>query len=329
MTKSPLNKTIITLFTLIMALAGCTPMIRNVQGMLIPTKTYDVFMAHPQVATPVVQIPSPTVSPTATATPEPSATPSPSATPTETPTSTFPPTELSPTWVWTDPGRVIVPILLYHHVSDDHGMNRYFVTPENFRGQMRALKRWGYTSITPSTLVQVLTQGGDLPARPVIITFDDGNLDVYSNAFPIMKKLGFVGTFYIVAEKLAEYNLVNAEQLSEMIAAGWEIGSHSLSHNDLTYNHASLNQEILQSRLLLEDILGVPVRSLAYPFGLADDYVKEWTQEYGYTSGMGLGTFNDHTPNSLYFLSRREVRFEFDMDAFKALLPWTEPPDSP
>jgi peptidoglycan/xylan/chitin deacetylase (PgdA/CDA1 family) len=159
----------------------------------------------------------------------------------------------------------------------------------------------------------------------VVITFDDGNLDVYTTAFPILRELGFVGVFYIVGDRLGAEGYVNAAQLSEMIAAGWEVGSHSLTHVDLTLDHALVREEVLQSRLLLEEALGVPVRSFAYPFGLVDDYVMEKTEDYGYTSGMGLGIFNQHYLGGQFYLSRREVHWEYDLAAFSALLPWTSP----
>jgi peptidoglycan/xylan/chitin deacetylase (PgdA/CDA1 family) len=203
------------------------------------------------------------------------------------------------------------------------------VAPETFRQQMQALRDWGYTSITASYLAQVIQSGGDLPARPFVITFDDGNLDIYSNAFPIMQELGFVGTFYIVADYLDSYNHVDAAQLQEMAAAGWEIGSHSMTHVDLTDNHALLSQEIEQSRTVLENTLGVPVRTFAYPFGARDDYVKDWTRDVGYLAGMGLGTYYTHTPETLFYLSRIEVYASYDMAAFSALIPWTQPLTSP
>jgi peptidoglycan/xylan/chitin deacetylase (PgdA/CDA1 family) len=219
--------------------------------------------------------------------------------------------------------------LLYHHIASDGGENRYYVNPENFRQQMHALRDWGYTSITPSYLAQVLIHGGELPERPVIITFDDGNEDVYINAFPILQELGFVGTFYIVADKIGSYNLVDAEQLRELVSAGWEIGSHSSTHLDLTSDYSQMEYEVLGSRLTLEEAIGVPVLSFAYPFGEADDYIYQMTAEYGYTHGMGLGAFTEHTLETLFHLSRCEVQYEFDMDAFAALLPWTGPPPTP
>jgi len=217
-------------------------------------------------------------------------------------------------------GRVVAPILLYHHIADDSGSNRYYVSPENFQQQMLSLQQGGYTSITPATLVEALVHGAELPPRPVLITFDDGNLDVYTTAFPIMRQLGFVGAFYIVGNRLGAQGYVGAAELSEMIAAGWEIGSHSMTHADLTLDHTILRQEILQSRLLLEQALGVPVRTLAYPFGLVDETVIDKTEDYGYTAGMGLGTFNANTLGIRFYLSRREVRYEFDLADFLALL---------
>ena len=93
-----------------------------------------------------------------------------------------------------------------------------------------------------------LIYGGELPARPVIITFDDGNLNIYQNAFPIMHELGFVGVVYIVADHLQLNTYMDVEQLQEMADDGWEIGSHSMSHSDLTVDYSIASYEILQSR---------------------------------------------------------------------------------
>ena len=255
---------------------------------------------------------SPTHTPTATSSPTSAETATP--TPTETPAPTA-----TPTWAWVQ-GRVVAPILLYHHIADDSGSNRYYVSPENFRQQMLFMQQQGYTSITPATLVEALVHGAQLPPRPVVITFDDGNLDVYTTAFPIMRELDFVGAFYIVGDRLGAEGFVGVAELSELVNAGWEVGSHSMTHADLTLDHTILRAEILESRLVLEEALGVPVRSLAYPFGLADEVVANKTEDYGYIAGMGLGTFNEHTLGTLFYLSRQEVRYEYDMEAFRGLL---------
>jgi peptidoglycan/xylan/chitin deacetylase (PgdA/CDA1 family) len=188
---------------------------------------------------------------------------------------------------------------------------------------MQALKDWGYTTITPSYLRQVLVYGGDLPSRPVIITFDDGDMDVYMNALPVMRAYGFIGAFYVVSGSLGAEGYVGVDQLAEFVADGWEIGSHTINHIDLTANHDSLRNELLQSRLDIQTALSITVTSIAYPYGLVDAYVATKAQDYGYQTGMGLGIFVEHTLGSIYYLCRREVHGDMDLDAFADLLPWS------
>jgi peptidoglycan/xylan/chitin deacetylase (PgdA/CDA1 family) len=262
----------------------------------------------------------PTYTPSPTFTPRPTSTPSPTDTPL--PTDTPIPTDTAEP-VWNPGGDVIAPILLYHHVSDANAGNRYYLSPQVFRAQLQALRDWGYTSITVSQMVSVLINGGELPARPVVITFDDGNIDIYQNAFPIMQELGFVGTFYIVGNRLQSKYYVNAEQLQEMTKAGWEIGCHGMSHIDLTKDHSVVGYEMATSRSVLEDALGVPIQTFAYPYGVIDDFVTTKVSEYRYLAGMGLGTSWEHTWGSIFYLSRIEVQSSYDMVKFASLLPWS------
>ncbi|MFZ2096551.1 MAG: polysaccharide deacetylase family protein [Anaerolineales bacterium] len=261
----------------------------------------------------------PSYTPTPTNTPTPTYTPSPTNTPQ--PTDTPVPTE-TPNVVWNPAGQVIAPILLYHHVSNAAVSSRYYVTSDDFRAQLEALRDWGYTSITMSELVDVLIHGGYLPLQPVVITFDDGNLDIYQNAFPIMHQLGFVGTFYIVANRLQSDGFVNVAQLDEMINDAWEIGSHSMSHIDLTLDHSVARFEILQSRLSLEDALGVSINTFAYPYGKTDEFIADKVSEYGYQAGIGLGLNYEHTLGTLFYLNRIEVQGDYSLATIAGLLPW-------
>jgi peptidoglycan/xylan/chitin deacetylase (PgdA/CDA1 family) len=189
---------------------------------------------------------------------------------------------------------------------------------------MQTLRDLGYTSLPISILVETIRHGGLFPERPVVITFDDGNEDIYSTAFPIMRRYGFVGTFYMVANRLGAKDFVNADQLIEMAAAGWEIGSHGYSHVDLTTDHSLIFHEMADSRRVLQEKLHVPVNTIAYPFGNVDATVLAKAEKYGYKAGLGLGTYREHTFGALYYLSRMEVRSDYDMAAFMALLPWTD-----
>jgi len=165
------------------------------------------------IATPMINLPTPTFTPPATYTPVPTDTPIP--TDTSIPTDTPVPTE-TPTFEWNPAGDVIAPILLYHHISDDGSGNRYFVSLDDFRAQMEALRDWGYTTISATDLADVIIKGGELPDRPVVITFDDGYTDVYQNAFPIMSEMGFIGLVYIYVDHVGSNGFVTTEQIQAL-----------------------------------------------------------------------------------------------------------------
>jgi peptidoglycan/xylan/chitin deacetylase (PgdA/CDA1 family) len=265
---------------------------------------------------------------TPTATPIPTSTPTPPPTPTETATPTLtatPQPTLTPTWVFTSKGAAVVPVLLYHHVYPDEkvtGDYCYCVSIENFQQQMRWLSENGYTTIPVTRLVDVLMKGGDLPARPVAITFDDGMLDIYTTAYPIMEQYGFTGTMYLVAGWLDGEGIMPSGGIQQMIASGWEVGDHSMTHFDLTSDHSQLRYQLFDSKKLLEEKFGVPVNTVAYPFGMLDPTVVDKTIAYGYKAGMGLGRGYDQSANQIFNLIREEVRATYDLNTFISLLPW-------
>ena len=268
-----------------------------------------------------------TTTPTATLTPLP---PTETATPTQTftVTPTFTPSP-SPTaiLVFQGPKQVFVPILLYHRIDVSPTGSEYYVTPDKFEEEMKLLSDWGYTTITTELLIKSINEGAEMPVRPIVITFDDGNLDNYTTAFPIMQKYGFTGVVYIVGNYLGAEKYMNADQIREMSAAGWEVGSHSISHADLTKVGATLQRyEIVQSRIDLENKLGVPVLTFAYPFGISDSSAIDYAQFAGYIGGMSLGVTYDQGSFNLFTLQRREIKGYYDILKFADLLPWKGDP---
>ena len=220
---------------------------------------------------------------------------------------------------------ITVPILLYHHIGNSKGSDRYYVSEEKFQKQMKFLQELGYRTITIKRLADVLSHGGYLPQRPVILSFDDGNMSVYKKAYPVMAQYGFAGAVYIVANRLKAKDFMHKRELSELVDSGWEVGSHSMTHTNLVQNHLLVRKEILQSRLDLEEALDIEIDSFAYPFGLADPYVMKKVYDYGYQAGVGVGTSVNHTFGTSYYLSRREVYGDLTMKEFSNLLPWTTP----
>lgn len=259
---------------------------------------------------------TPTLIPSVT----PTLTPSPTLTPT--PTKTPTPT-LTPTWAFNEPGQVVVPILLYHHIEGEVSNNRYSVSVPDFRAQMEALHNWGYTAIPISLVLDALIDGAELPPKPIVITFDDGNRNIYDNAFPIMQEYDFPGVFYIVGNRVdSGTDIAHTPELKEMVAAGWEIGSHGYTHIDLTLDHSIARYEILQSKLDIEEALDVDVQTFAYPFGTVDPYLAQKVADYGYRGGMGLGVSWTHTWGSLFYLNRIEIQGSYSVEHMGTLLPW-------
>ena len=229
-------------------------------------------------------------------------------------------------WTWTPPGTVTAPILLYHRIEEHGPYDRFRVSPEDFRAQMQALKASGYTAIPISRLVEAITVGAALPSRPVVITFDDGWRSVYDEAFPIMQELRMTGVVYLVSSGIySDPTMMHVAELEELAAAGWEIGSHTRTHPDLTQCAESLADEIRGSRTDLEMALGLPVRTLAYPFGGMDERVSSAMWSGGYSAGVGLGSSWEHNRWTLHYLNRIEVYGTTDLAGFAVLLPWANP----
>jgi peptidoglycan/xylan/chitin deacetylase (PgdA/CDA1 family) len=263
---------------------------------------------------------------TATVTVEPSTTPT--SPPTLTPT---------PTWVAQGPDHVLVPIFMYHHIAISPIGSRYYVAPQNFESHLKLLHDWGYQTISTSLLVQAITQGASLPPHPIIITFDDANADNYTNAFPIMKKYGFTGVLYVPYTYIGVPNYLTVDQIHEMAAAGWEVGSHTLTHpsNFLVLSPAALRNEIVESRQKLEALLGLPILTFAYPFGENSDGAVDYVHFAGYIAGMGATGFTaDQGTSNLFVLQRVEIRGSEDPKTITRFLPWLGdpaflPPDTP
>lgn len=305
------------LFLLILLLTGCsTAQVEEVPGIVYTKAAMTVAAQLTQNATPEA---------TNTPTLEPTITPTPTTEPTVTPTVPIP----TATWTFNTAGKVTAPILLYFHVGDGKEDNLYYqwetnidIPSNEFRHQMQVLKEAGYTSIPVSKLAEAIWFGAELPARPVVITFDVITDGIYNKAFPIMQYYGFIGTLYVTAAQVNGEGVLDEAQIKEMIAAGWEIGSKGMTGVDLTQNYAMLSDEISGSRLRLEEKFGVPVKSFSYPYGSNDAEVGSRVASWGYTSAAGIFNTSEHNTATVYYLARYEVKNDWTIDDFIKRLPW-------
>jgi peptidoglycan/xylan/chitin deacetylase (PgdA/CDA1 family) len=282
--------------------------------------------------------PTPTLEPTWTSSPLPSPTQPATITPISFPTntSTIPPSEtplptvtftptltLEPQWYIQGPGEIIIPILLYHHIGFSlQGEAIYYVPADAFDRQMNLLYQWGYKTISVELLARALKEGAQLPPKPVILTFDDGSETTYATALPIMQRYGFKGIAYIVYNYVGIPGYMNVDQIRGLYAAGWEIGSHGLSHIDLTTRPDKQGDEIVESRRRLQSLLDMPILSFAYPFGVYNDDSLYFVNEAGYIAAMGLGNETLQGYKNRFYLYRQPVEGTDDLKSYSLLLPW-------
>ena len=174
-----------------------------------------------------------------------------------------------------------VPILMYHYISaPPPGADRYridlSVTPQDFERQLQHLASNGYTTISLYELYAHLTLGRSLPPRPVVLTFDDGYRDHYEHAFPLLKKYGMRGTFFITTDfiNFGNPNHLTWEMVKEMSAAGMDIESHARTHRDLrNRDFQFLVWEILGPIEQIAAHTGKRPRFFCYPSGRYDQAV--------------------------------------------------------
>jgi len=163
-------------------------------------------------------------------------------------------------------GTVRIPVLTYHQVGTlpaSGGARDYYVSPGMFDRQMAYLKQKQYKTLTMQEFYDLVKSGENPVQKSVLITFDDGNYNNYSNAYPILKKYGFVATFFIVSSKSG----ISSAHLKEMVADGMDIESHSATHKDLTKieDESELSSEIISSRYATGSLSGSTVISFSYP----------------------------------------------------------------
>lgn len=189
-----------------------------------------------------------------------------------------------------------IPILTYHKIETRREVGINALPPEHFGAQMACLQELGYATVT----FRDLLTAPSLPEKAVILTFDDAYASVYENALPLMQPYGFRGVVYTIGRFIGRWNDWDANlgglrfrhmdrrQLRDLADAGWEIGSHSLTHRALSWLDAtSLQREILGSRDLLTDIAGEPPVSFAYPFGMLNPRVREGVAVAGFRFACG------------------------------------------
>jgi Predicted xylanase/chitin deacetylase len=185
-----------------------------------------------------------------------------------------------------------IPILCYHKISED--ADKMSISPERFRAQLAELKKMGYRTIHLEEAYGYWQSGESLPEGALVITFDDGYQDNLLLAEPILQEAGEKATVFLITKRVLRWDFLDWDEVRALQKAGWEMGSHSWSHVDLTARtnfHGEV--EIRKSRLEIEKRSGGDAFWLAYPFGVWNEEAIRWAKESGYhgavTTRIGFG----------------------------------------
>ncbi len=213
-----------------------------------------------------------------------------------------------------------LPILCYHHVGvsgRSEGHPDLWLSREQFAAQMAYLSEKGYRCLSLRNASNYLIGDAEVPFPAVVLTFDDGYRDFHQGAYPILRHYGFGATVFVVTQAVGglsrwagnpEFALMNWEEITELHREGVEFGSHSTSHPRLTRVPLRVvEDELRQSRRILEDRLATAVHSFAYPYGAWNSSVEKLVEETGYGLACSMLPGNLHARRQRFRLKRIAV----------------------
>jgi peptidoglycan/xylan/chitin deacetylase (PgdA/CDA1 family) len=225
---------------------------------------------------------------------------------------------------------------MYHSISDQAAprFRRFAVTPAAFAQQMAYLNENDYRPMTVTQLSAAIAGRGEaLTPRPVVLTFDDGFADFYTEALPVLERSGFAATLYVCTgfvgktsrwlrrEGEADRSMLSWEQLREISAAGIECAAHSHTHRPLdSLPPAVALEEVARPKEILEERLSRKVATFAYPFGLYTEAISNMVREVGYSSACAVRYSMSSTGDDVFALARLMVTRSTSLSDFHRLV---------
>ncbi len=197
--------------------------------------------------------------------------------------------------------RATVPVLCWHQLRDwkasdsEYDRSLLVCPPDNFRAQLDALVDDGWTTIGPDQYLEHLVEGTALPAKPVLLSFDDSQGSQISVGLPELRKRTMTATFFVMTVVLGNKGWMTREDVRDLAAAGMTVGSHTWDHHRVDeYSGKDFRIQLEEPRATLEDIIGQPVVHFAYPFGAWDGEALPHVADAAYRTAYQL---NDRKPS--------------------------------
>lgn len=221
-----------------------------------------------------------------------------------------------------------IPVLEYHYIRrppnpKNPSGDMFSVSPDNFARQMDYLSTHQYTSLSLSQFEDILFHEATPPARPVLITFDDGYSDLYHEVLPVLKRHSLRATAFVVSGFLDGPNYLTKPELIELDKSGiFDIGSHTISHYSLPLLPAKeVAWEFSESKSQIEKLLGHGIKWLCYPYGLATPQIESLAKETGYVGSFIATPETSQSPADIFHLPRTIVSGKSTLEEFSQVFP--------
>jgi peptidoglycan/xylan/chitin deacetylase (PgdA/CDA1 family) len=217
---------------------------------------------------------------------------------------------------------------MYHYISvppsvDDRLRYGLSVPPELFEAQLRLISDNGFTTITLRDLYEYLAIGKPLPDKPIILTFDDGYLDNYTNAFPLLQKYGMTGTFFVLTgpADAGNPNYLSWDMIQAMSDGGMDMQLHSRDHYDMRGRSDDwLFFQIIGGRQSIEGHTGKPVIFMAYPSGKYDVNVLRFLEQNHFWAALTTAYGKTHALRDALVWDRVRIAGQMQLKDFAKIL---------
>lgn len=234
--------------------------------------------------------------------------------------------------------KYCVPILTYHSISENlfgkvHPYHQINTPASIFAAQMKWLRQAGYRTIDLSELMNAFETSQDL-SKTVVLTFDDGYQDFYTEAFPLLKQCGFTATVFLATDRIRDTSVrvegadyLTWSEVRELHSQGIAFGSHSVTHADLrSLGPEQIDYELGYSKESIEQRIGAPVEFFSYPFTLPEEdgdfirYLADTLENLGYANGVSSTIGRAKPRDTRFFLPRLSVNSWDDAELLRAKL---------
>jgi peptidoglycan/xylan/chitin deacetylase (PgdA/CDA1 family) len=225
-------------------------------------------------------------------------------------------------------GTLTVPVLMYHYISpvprDEIGnklSHSLRLSPRLFAQQLDLLVEQGYHTVTTPQLWAALNGTARLPAKPIVLTFDDGYDDAYTNAFPLLRERGLVGTFFVTVNLVGNPGYMNWDHVRTLADSGMDVQSHAMDHISMAkLTGGALFAQLAESRRILSERTGTDVRFLAYPCGEFNDATRTVAASVGYYAAFAKDGGARQSKDWAHALRRTRITGTLDARGLDSLL---------